>query len=112
MARLWKTFGGEPFMVNPHLGILGSINPRKKGSTMTARQRRMAYVRSFRKNPGRRHHRKHYKRNPFPVGGLIVNPRRRRYKRNPGLAKRFGSMKFFSLPPLQSVLWTGVGYFG
>lgn len=115
MARLWKMFGGEPFMVNPHLGILGLSNPRKKGSkSMTAAQRRMAWVRSHKRN---RSHRRKHKRNPFPVGGLIVN-RKRRHKRNPtrfARARRSAgaiSSKFFGMPPLQTIGWTAGGLLG
>jgi hypothetical protein len=119
MARLWKVFHGEPFMVNPHLGILGLNPKRKKGkaSSMAKSHRsksHMSWVRSFRKNAhrrkgGRRHamahnprRRKSYRRNP------VHNARRRSYRRNPGL----GLGGFFSLPPLQSVIYGGVGFAG
>jgi hypothetical protein len=121
--RLWKKFNGEPFMINPQIGILGlGLNPRKrkKGKKTMARRSaraRMAYARSFQKN--RRHRRRSYRRNPYPVAGVALNPRhrrrhrrnpavqnRRRYRRNPGGRKVFG----LSLPPLQSVLYAGVGF--
>lgn len=106
-------------MINPQIGVLGlGLNPgrKKRGSkTMARRSSRahMAYVRSFRKN---RKHRRRYRRNPYPVAGVALNPRRRRrrnpvmnrrrYRRNPGSRKVFG----LSLPPLQSVLYAGVGF--
>jgi hypothetical protein len=118
--RLWKRFNGEPFMVNPRLGILGlGLNPgrKKRGKKTMARRRsktrsarvKMEYVRSFQKN--RRRHR----RNPYPVAGVAINPRRRRrsfpimnrrrrYQSNP---RRILGL---SLPPLQSVLYAGVGF--
>lgn len=103
-------------MVNPHLGILGAINPREKGKSMArgSSKAHMAYVRSFRKNPGRKHRRSAAKRNPFPLAGLVVNPhRRRRAKRNPsflGANSRIAGM--FGFPPLQSVLYAGAGLIG
>lgn len=63
----------------------------------------MAYMRSLQKN--RRRHRRRYRRNPFPVGGLVVNPRRRRYRRNPVLAG-------VQIPSLQPVLYAGAGFAG
>lgn len=119
MGRLWNNLSGEPFMVNPHLGILGAVNPKKKGSRSMAhrsQKAKMAWVRSFRKNPRRHHarrHRHHAKRNPFPMAGLVVNPRRAR--RNPGrFASRAnaGIAGLFKLPPLQSVLYVGAGLIG
>jgi hypothetical protein len=128
-------------MINPRLGILGlGFNPRrkkkplKKGKKTMARRRRrasrsrahMAWVRSFRRgrkaSPRRRHRRA--RRNPWPVGGMALNPRRRRrgrrrynyahnprrrrrsYRRNPSLLSLRG------LPPLQSVIFAGVGFVG
>lgn len=76
---------------------------------------RMAYARSFQKNRRRRR----YRRNPYPVAGLALNPRRhrRRYRRNPALQnrrrrhyQRNPKMLGFNLPPLQSVLYAGVGF--
>jgi len=112
--QLWKVIHGEPYMINPHLGILG-VNPRKKGRTTMARRhgaRHMAWVRSFRKKG--RHHRR--KRNPYAVAGPLagaLNPRRhhrrrhlRRYRRNPP------GRTIFNLPPLTAVLYGGVGFAG
>lgn len=125
--RLWKRFNGEPFMINPQIGILGlGLNPKRKkrGSKKMARRSsraHMAYVRSFRRK-GRKHSPKRHRRarrNPYPVAGIALNPRRRRrarrsmrsnprrrhYRRNP-------SLMGFGLPPLQSVLYAGVGFVG
>ncbi len=124
MARLWKRFNGEPFMVNPHLGILGPVNPRKrrrrKNMAKGRSARHMAWVRSFRKkNPRRRHRRS--RRNPYPVAGLALNPRRRhrrRTRRNPVMryrrrrARRNPAILGLSLPPLQPVLYAGIGFIG
>lgn len=74
---------------------------------------RMRYVRSFRKN---RRHRRRYRRNPYPVAGLALNPRRRRrHRRNPQMNRRRRyrrnpSIMGFKLPPLQQVLYAGVGF--
>lgn len=124
VARLWKVIDGEPFMVNPQVvGILG-LNPSRKkrrGKKMARRSsaRHMAWVRSFKKkNPRRRHRRA--RRNPYPVAGFAVNRRRARRshrRRNPVMrrhrrARRNPSLFGFSLPPLQSVLYAGVGFVG
>ncbi len=92
-------------MVNPHLGILG-LNPRKKrkGSKLMARRNskaHMDWVRSFKKNPRRRHHRR--KRNP----SVRHVARRTRHH-----ARRAYSALGFTLPPMQSVLYVGVGMAG
>lgn len=118
--RLWKKFNGEPFMINPQIGILGlGLNPRRKKREKMARQpaalRRYWATHRRKRNPRRRR----YRRNPYPIAGLALNPRhrrrhrrnpsvqnRRRYRRNPGGRKVFG----LSLPPLQSVLYAGVGF--
>lgn len=99
MARLWKRYGGEPFMVNPRLGLIGAMfNPRKE-------RKKMARHRSASGRFTKRSHRRRYRRNPFPVGGLVVNPRRRRYRRNPVIAG-------ISVPKLQPVLYAGAGFAG
>jgi hypothetical protein len=83
-------------------------------------RRYWATHRRGRKNAPRRR-RRSYRRNPYPVAGIALNPRRRHrrryrsnpiqnrrrhYRRNPGGRKIMG----FSLPPLQSVLYAGVGF--
>jgi hypothetical protein len=123
----------EPFLMNPYVGIIN--HPRKRKTTVKkgkvksmarkSSKAHMAYVRSFRKNAGttkRRKatkRRKNYKRNPFPVAGAVIaNPRRKRrnspkrsharrnrstYSRNPRI---FG----IELPPIQKVVFAGVGF--
>ncbi len=153
--RLWDIVDGEPYMVNPRLGILGLVNPKKSkskvgrrtkrrlknsrkklgGSTMARRsgKARMAWVRSFRKkgrknSPRRRTYhakrrRSRARRNPYPMAGLALNPRRRRrshkrrsMRRNPSRARRYAerglSIMGVSLPPLQAVLYAGIGFVG
>jgi len=123
--RLWKVFDGEPFMINPRLGILNPKRGRKKGKKAMARRRsrgkaHMAWVRSFRKR-GRKAapRRRRRLRNPYPVAGLAINPRRRRrrgrsnprrrsYRRNPSVM----GIGLGGLPPLQAVAFTGVGFVG
>jgi hypothetical protein len=116
MARLWKVIDGEPFMVNPRLGILGALNPKKGKKSMAKRKSgrsHMAWVRSFRKGAKRRR-----KRNPFPVAGFAVNPRRRRRRRVMARARRRRAFRRnpavfgLTLPPLQSVLYVGAGFVG
>lgn len=116
--RLWKTIHGEPFMVNPVLGILGTNPARKKGrKTMAKRHgaRHMAWVRSFRKN--RSHRRRRARRNPYAMAGPIaaLNPRRRhrRARRNPVRHhRRRNPVRLFNLPPLTAVVYAGAGFAG
>lgn len=132
MPRLWGYVDGEPYMLNPHLGVL-SLNPRKERS-MAKRHwgaSHMKWVRSFqrKKNPRRRYMRNRrrysYRKNPYPLAGVttaIGNPRRRhhryyarnphrRYRRNPSFARAF-SRSYAGLPTIKSVVWGLVGYSG
>jgi len=128
MARLWKVIDGEPYMINPRLGILAAealttLNPKgKERRSMASKhsRRHMAWVRSFRKkNRSRRRSRKH---NPYPLAGAVVplanyrrkrhrkhNPHRRRHRRHnpPGLLR--GSI---GLPPLMPVVYGAGGFIG
>jgi hypothetical protein len=120
MARLWKMVNGEPYMVNPRLGVLAlqALNPPKKRHKNMAKHygaRHMAWVRSFRKK--NRHHKRHrmYRRsNPYPMGGAVaaLNPRRRRHRKsNPGGFS--GLMRGgLGIPPLMTIVWTGLGFVG
>lgn len=112
--KLWNYFDGEPFLTNPRLGILG-LNPRgRKGKKMAAKRRKATRRRTSVSR--RRTRRKSYRRNAFPVAGLVVNPRKRRrsrvrsarrrrsgYRRNPAIMG-------ISLPPINSVIFAGVGF--
>ena len=134
MARLWKKFDGEPFMINPRLGILSALNPRKRKRGRKVAKRgwgraHMAWVRSFAKK-GRKNRRRKYhaRRNAFPVAGLVANPRRRhrknprhsyvrhwvkrgrrRYRRNPGI---MSFTRGLALPNVTKVIYAGAGYVG
>jgi len=118
---LWDYYGGEPFMENPHLAIVGA-NPRsnkQKGRQMAARKRTR---RTGRKNSPRRRKaapRRKARRN-FPTAGLAFNPRRkRRAKRNPHMKRsraRRHSMRRnpailgVSLPPIAMLAWGAGGF--
>lgn len=118
-GRLWDYFDGEPFLVNPHLAVL--TNPRKKGKkSMAARRRRRTRARVsgvVRRAPARR---RRARRNPYPVAGMVVNPRRKRrhtrrksvMRHNPRRrsARRNPAFLGIALPPLQGVLFAGVGF--
>lgn len=108
-------------MVNPRLGILSVLNPhnkRKKGAKMARRRSRsyMAWVRSH-KRKGRKHSPRRRRRNPYPIAGVALNPRRRRSsprrharrRRNPAM---FGGSRVmgFQLPNLGNVVYAGVGF--
>lgn len=121
MARLWKDFDGEPFLINPHLAIVG--NPKsKKGrkKNMARRRGKKNAPRRSRKNAPRR--RRSYKRNAFSVPGvaLAANPRRRRRgrKANPGRRRsrksyrRNPAVLGMHLPALQTIGYVGIGFVG
>lgn len=128
MKRLWNNFPqgngeSEPFMINPRLGILGLLNPRKRGKRMARKKRGAAYMAWVRS------HKRKSRRNPIPVGGLVVaNPRRRRRsasrrRRGPvvHLVNRRHHRRHFrrnpaimgmQIPALEPVLYAGAGYIG
>jgi hypothetical protein len=129
MRGLWTIVDGEPFMENPRVGILNKRRKRRKGRKAMARRRggnaaRMAYVRSFRKNRSRR--RRRARRNPWPTAGMVAapNPRRRYYRRAKAAVGRYKARRRqrregrsvnilgINLPPLETVLYTGVGVIG
>lgn len=114
MAGLWTVVNGEPFMENPHLGILNTPRKRSFGGKKTMARHRgkkygarhMAWVRSFKRNKGGR---RRYRRNSYPLAGVVAN-KRRRYRRNPGESGT--AIMGFKLPPVQSVLYAGGGLVG
>jgi hypothetical protein len=121
---LWKVIDGEPYMINPHLGVISAqmLNPKGKRRSMASKssRRHMAWVRSFRKK-NRSRRRKH---NPYPLAGAVVplanyrkrrhrkhNPHRKhRRKHNPGL--RQIARGTFGLPPLMPVVYGAGGFIG
>lgn len=123
--RLWDYFDGEPFLTNPHLAVLTNPRSRLKSKTKGKKvmatkkrrtiRRRTTRVRARRRTTTRRSSHKglqvrivnpRKRRNPYPIAGAVINPRRRRshrsYRRNPAFMG-------ISLPPMQSVLFAGVG---
>jgi hypothetical protein len=113
--RTWKFVDGEPYMINPRLGILAlqALNP--KGHKKMAKHhgaRHMAWVRSFRKNAHRKSRKSHRRRNPYPLAGTVaaLNPRRhhrRGRKHNPGFSF---SRSTLGLPNVQPVLFGAAGF--
>lgn len=115
--RLWDVVDGEPFMINPRIGLL---NP-KGGSRMRKRSRKRRVSTGKRRSPVRR---RRARRNPWPVGGLVAaaNPKRRRrsrvhrvgrkrsrrrgYRRNPASLSLMG----FRVPPINQIIFAGVGF--
>lgn|SRR5574342_577225 len=118
--RLWEYDEfGEPWLENTPLVI---VNPKKGKKTMRRRKRsnprrRVIHRRGVRHNARRR--RVHRRRNPYPLGGVAaaVNPRRRRRGRR-NSPRRHRRMRHnprllgLTFPPLQSVLYAGVGFVG
>lgn len=136
---LWDMFDGEPFMENPQLGILGLNPKRKRGSKMAVRRRRRVHRRgrkstarrttarrrvsvSVKANPRRRRRSSGRRRKNWLVSGAVTpftNPRRRRRSARRNRvhhrrrhARRNPAFLGFSLPPLKSVLFAGVGFAG
>jgi hypothetical protein len=123
MAKLWKVIDGEPFLINPHLAIVG--NP-KKGQKMAARRRRRGRKNAPRRRasisksininrPRRR--RSRARRNPFTVPGvaLAANPRRRRHHRKNSPARRYRrnpAVLGMQIPSLQTVGFVAAGFVG
>lgn len=118
---LWDYYGGEPFMENPHLAIVG-VNPRstlnkgQKGKQMAARRKSRST--KGRKNAPRRKARRTAKRN-FPTAGLAFNPRRKRAKRNPHhkrtksrrhTMRRNPALLGVTLPPIAMLAWGAGGF--
>src|SRR5262245_55262885 len=127
MSRLWEYDEfGEPWLENGRKNppVLIVNRPHKKGKKRMARRKRRVSRRRTRTNrvygrkraPARRRRR----RNPWPMAGTVAmvnrrrrrgrkrsNPRRHRrsYRRNPAILG-------ISLPPLQSVIYAGVGFVG
>lgn len=139
-TSLWNYFDGEPFMENPHLAIVG--NPFKVGSVIERKssgfkkigqkkgRKTMAYRKRGRKATSRR---RRARRNPFPVAGIAVNPRRRRRRAktytmrrnkrgvyaasNPRRrrggrrrARRNPAVLGVTLPPIQMIAWGAAGF--
>jgi hypothetical protein len=138
MARkLWDYYGGEPFMENPHIAMIG--NPFKVGSIIEHKKQGfrkiserkgskiMAYKRKGKKNSPKR--RKRARKNPFPGGGLMINrPRKRTYnmrKNRRGVysysrnrkhhrrhARRNPAFLGVALPPIAMIAWGAGGFIG
>ncbi len=134
MAKtLWGMYDGEPFMENPHLGLLTTVNPHKKGKKMAAKRRRRKGVmpaglkrywaaRRGRKNAPARKRRSTRRRRNWLSPGMVVaaNPHRRRRSRarsaNPKRRhhRRHRNPAFMGLtiPPIKSVVFAGIGFAG
>lgn len=129
MRKLWKRFGGEPFLINPHLFVLN----RKRKKVMAKRKRRTPprnskgrFVKagSARKRTHRAaapHRRRRVTRIRSRAKRIMVvrNPRRRRYsarrvhrirryRRNPSITSMIG----LNAPTLKTVGFTVGGMVG
>src|SRR5262245_53071221 len=110
MARLWKYVHGEPYMINPALGILAA-NPKRRKRKM-ARHRGKSYMNWVRSHRRKRNH--YAIAGPF-AAGLAANPHRRRrrrrhYKINPPRRRRGLAVRgFFGLPPVMPIVYASAG---
>jgi len=128
MSRLWEFDEfGEPWLENgsrnPPLLIVNQVH--KKGKKRMAKRRQPAALRKYwathRKSRSNRKHspKRRRRSNPWPVGGVVAQMNRKRgrkrgrkhasrrksYRRNPAILG-------ITLPPLQSVIYAGVGFVG
>ena len=74
---------------------------KRKGVKMAAKRRSTKRVVSRKRSKSRKG-----KRNPFPMAGVIANPRRRSYRRG----RRNPAILGVELPPLNQVLYAGAGF--
>lgn len=136
---LWDFYGGEPFMENPHIAMIGnpfkvgSIIERKKSGFRKISQKKgkstVAYKKGRKAAPRRK-----ARRNPFPLGGIAINrPRRRKKARTYHMTKtRKGSYAYnprkrhsshrrksarrnpailgVTLPPITMIAWGAGGF--
>lgn len=121
-TKLWDYYDGEPFMENPPMAIINPlkygrrisrgkyeyINVKKRKVAKVAKRRtkkrsapKITVIRTVSKRKS--HRRKGARRNPFPIAGVAVNPRRRKHRRNPAILG-------INLPPLNQVLYAGAGF--
>jgi len=83
--------------------------------------RHMSWVRGF-KSRGRKRNARRRRRNPWPMAGVVANPRRRRrrslranprrrrsYRRNPSLGSMF-KVGGVGLPSMETMAFAGVGF--
>lgn len=84
-----------------------------------ARKRNAPRRRTHVRNAPRRVRRRRSLRNPYPLAGAVINPRRRRRaRRNPVVRhhrrhmRRNPAILGLTLPPIKSVLFAGVGFIG
>jgi hypothetical protein len=113
--RLWKRVDGEPYMINPRLGILAlqALNPkRRKNMAKHYGARHMAWVRSFRKK--NKHHKHHRKHNPYPLAGTVAaignyHHKKHHRKHNPGGLAQI-ARGTLGLPPLMPVVYGAGGF--
>jgi len=125
---LWDFYNDEPFMENPPLAIIGNplryrrklskgkyeydyVKKAKKGRKVT----KMATKRRRVSGGKKRSKSRKGKRNPFPMAGVVANPRRRRravYMRNPRRrhARRNPAILGVELPPLKQVAFAAAGF--
>lgn len=125
---LWGIYNNEPFMENPPMAIIGNpLRYRKKlsrgkyeydyvsGKSKKRKGVKMAAKRRHVKRATTRKHRsksRKGKRNPFPMAGVVANPRhysiiRRRHARR---GRRNPAFLGVEIPPLKQVLFAGAGF--
>lgn len=121
--KLWEYDEfGEPWLengcANPPLMI---VNKKGTKSTMarTKYANRKSRSRGRKAAPRRVNRKRRTRRNPWPMAGTVaaVNPRRRRRGRKNSPRRRRGyrrnsAILGISLPPIQAVIYAGVGFVG
>lgn len=99
-GKLVSWIDGEPWFDNPLL-VTATANPRRKRKKMAASNPRRKRAR---RNPSRRS-RARARRNP-----IAANPRHGRRRRRSGYRHNPPAVMGISLPPVEDVLYTSVGF--
>lgn len=106
--KLWKNFGGEPYLINPVLRVLNPRGERKTKMRLARDSKGRFLKRGHRANPGHhKKHRHHQKNTPLALAN------RRKPRRNPnGGAERGMNLFGVTLPPLKSMAEVSAGFVG
>lgn len=136
--KLWDFYGGEPFMENPHLALIGnpfkvgSIIERKRQGFRKISERKGSKVMAYKRKGSRKKNspKRKARRNPVPYAGLVINPRRKKtrtynmkrnrkgtYTHNPKKhhrrhARRNPAFLGVALPPITMIAWGAGGFIG
>lgn len=119
--RLWEYVDGEPFLVNPALAIYANPPKSKKGKrVMAVRKRRVVRRRRNAPKMNAPRRRRRMRRNPYPLAGVALNPRRRKrasglrnpHRRRRHTFRRNPAVLGVALPGMKQIGMAAGGYIG